>query len=284
MPEDHGVDPFKPTTSDAEDADAPSVTAPLDVAFHRLLAPLRRSLKKIQAQLGNRMPDAVKSIDEVNRPVEVDGADMHASNGKDGTTVALDRVEALHDKVDQLMTDFRLVAQELKSSQDRPEIEPTAVASPEPASADLDQWTEILLGRELCENRALAKLRHEFLHDVVSGGVAARALAGQLLLLQANGPDELPERFRFVGEAYYRWRPRTGSGDDPLETALARWLTGLAEAAGLRNSIQLVRIGDRFDSTRHAASGRGVEVNAVHGWIVLREGQKVYTKASVSLK
>jgi hypothetical protein len=65
---------------------------------------------------------------------------------------------------------------------------------------------------------------------------------------------------------------------------LADWLNELTEAAGLPNSIQLVRPGDRFDSNRHVARGRGVKIVAVHGWVVLRDNQRVYTKANVSVQ
>jgi LDH2 family malate/lactate/ureidoglycolate dehydrogenase len=122
------------------------------------------------------------------------------------------------------------------------------------------------------------------LDDVLSGNVAARALAGQLLLIQATDTNELPERLGSVGEAYYHWRPRASSAEDPFERSLADFLTRRAESAGLPNSIQLVRPGDRFDNSRHTANSRGIEIVAVHGWIVLRDNQKVYTKASVSLR
>lgn len=153
-------------------------------------------------------------------------------------------------------------------------------AAPSTTSEGLEA---ILLSPSLCENRALDADRARLASDVSSGDLAARGLAGQLLLVQAANSEELPERLKHVGEAYYRWRS-AGQGDDPFEQALADWLTQRAEAAGLKNSIQLVRVGDRFDSSRHTASGRGVEVAAVRGWIVLRDNNKVYTKADVVVK
>ena len=52
----------------------------------------------------------------------------------------------------------------------------------------------------------------------------------------------------------------------------------------MSNTIELVHPGERFDSTRHNASQRGVEITQVLGWIVLRDNGKVYTKASVAVK
>lgn len=162
-----------------------------------------------------------------------------------------------------------------------PTIAPAAPAS---LSSSNNAWEVAILGAELCGPTELAAQRHHLLHDLHAGHAAAQSLAGQLLLLHASSAEELPERLRHVGEAYYRWRPRTNTADDPLESALAAIVTGRAEGAGLRNSIQLVRPGDRFDSSRHVTNGRGLEVVAVHGWIVLRENHKVYTKASVSVR
>jgi len=206
---------------------------------------------------------------------------------------------AFHDRLDRLSAEFAAFRRDaialidLQAGLSRP-IAAAAGAAPAPASASLqaanerhdwhDLWQEIILGNELCGDLSLTPIRRRFLADIVSGNVSARALAGELLLLQATAVDELPEQFRHVGEAYYRWRPRLSNDDDPLEKALANWLTRRAETAGLRNSIQLVSPGDRFDSSRHSATTRGVEVVAVHGWVVLRDNQKVYTKASVTLQ
>ena len=52
----------------------------------------------------------------------------------------------------------------------------------------------------------------------------------------------------------------------------------------MSNTIELVHPGERFDSTRHNASKRGVEITQVLGWIVLRDNGKVYTKASVAVR
>jgi hypothetical protein len=158
-------------------------------------------------------------------------------------------------------------------------------SDPWPApNCDQYAWQEVVLGAELCADPRLADIRQRLLADILAGVAAARVLAGQLLLAQSAPLERMPEFIGQVGEAYYCWRPRELAGDDPLERALAAWLTRRAESLGLRNSIQLVRPGERFDGGRHAADGRGVAVVAVHGWIVLRDDNKVYTKASVSVK
>lgn len=150
-----------------------------------------------------------------------------------------------------------------------------------------DLWEKVFLGEELCADAELGALRRQLVANVVDGVATARALAGELLLVQTAAKDQVPEIFKHVGEAYYHWRPRLPPGcgeDDPLEKALANWLSRHARIMGLPNSIQLVRPGERFDASRHVSSGRGVEITDVHGWVVLRDNNKVYTKAAVSLR
>lgn len=167
-----------------------------------------------------------------------------------------------------------------------------AVAEPPPAPEVFwgerihpnEDWPRIVLGDELCDDAYLEAPRREFLADVTGGSQAARALAGQLMLIQAAPVEQLPELLRYVGEAFYRWRAGKTADDDPLEHAMVQWLNRLVAAAGLPNSIQRVRRGERFDSSRHSANGRGNEVVAVHGWVVLRDHSRVYTKAGVSVK
>ena len=89
---------------------------------------------------------------------------------------------------------------------------------------------------------------------------------------------------RDLGEAYYRWQPRTSEAETPWERALVAWLTGRLQDMRLGNRIELVRPGERFDASRHVASQRGVVVETVRGWVVLRGNGKVYTKASVTVK
>lgn len=76
----------------------------------------------------------------------------------------------------------------------------------------------------------------------------------------------------------------TAEPRDPLETSLARCLSRRAEELGLAHTIELVRLGDRYDPTRRNSPTRGMSVVGVHGWVVLRGPQRVYTKASVALE
>ena len=228
--------------------------SPLDDAFDRLIYPLRSSLIKIEERLNE------------------------AAEGREAASVmpaAID-LSPLEDRLIVLSGELAELRRELMERSDRD------TETPDDAGRS-ELWEEIILG-ELCAEPSVAAVRDEFLADVVSGVLAARALAGQLLLLQATIPDELPERFRHVGEAYYRWRPKTSRDPEPLERALAGWLKRRAEAAGLPNSIELVSPGDRFDSLRHAATTRGIQIVEVQGWIVLRDNQKVYTKATVTVQ
>ena len=87
-----------------------------------------------------------------------------------------------------------------------------------------------------------------------------------------------------IGEAFYRWQPKAQPGANRMEDALVAWLQRACEDAGIGNSIELVDPGERFDSSRHSADGRGVEIIEVRGWIVLRDNGKVYTKATVAVR
>jgi len=275
------------TTTEAppsESGKAAPQLQPLDYAFQTLLQPLRKSLARIENHLARTSATATETPASA---IEV------AAKPDDA---ALKQIGERLEKLSAELAAFRREAISLapaakaETKPDPPAAEVVASLVPDDWINESlgieahDAWEEILLGSELGNNPSLTAIRQTFLADVIGGVAEARALAGQLLLCQTSSVEEMPERFRHVGEAYYRWRPRTTTADDPLEQALADWLTRRAEDAGLRNSIQLVRPGDRFDSTRHAAATRGVEVVAVHGWVVLRDNQKVYTKASVTVQ
>jgi hypothetical protein len=109
-------------------------------------------------------------------------------------------------------------------------------------------------------------------------------LAGQLLIFQSSPAERLPQLLKDLGEAYYRWQPKTQPGANPMEESLAAWLQKTCEAAGIYNAIELVHPGERYDAARHHATTRGVEITEVHGWVVLRDNGKVYTKATVTVK
>jgi len=163
---------------------------------------------------------------------------------------------------------------------------------PEPAESDEPafgpasggDWERVMLGPALAENPDLMFQRQQLLRGVLDGDAAACSFAGQLLVFRSAPPEKMPALLKDIGEAYYRWEPKTTSEAGDMEQALSAWLQRACDDAGIANTIELVHPGERFDSTRHTAADRGVEITAVYGWIVLRDNGKVYTKASVAVK
>ena len=113
------------------------------------------------------------------------------------------------------------------------------------------------------------------------GNIVDRVAAENRIVI---GLDKMPPLLKDIGEAYYRWQPKSRPGSDRMEEALVAWLKETMQDAGIANTIEVVQPGERFDSTRHTASTRGVEITEVHGWVVLRDNGKVYTKASVAVR
>ncbi len=150
--------------------------------------------------------------------------------------------------------------------------------------AGLGDWQEALLGSELAHNPALNADRNRLLGGIHAGDPAACGLVGSLLQFRAAAADKMPPLLKDIGEAFYRWQPKTSSKSSELEKALVAWIVRACEQAGMANTIELVSPGERFDSLRHNAPRPGVEITQVLGWIVLRDNGKVYTKASVAVK
>lgn len=145
-------------------------------------------------------------------------------------------------------------------------------------------WERVILGPDLTATSALAVERQSLVDGILRGDPGACSLGGQLLVFQSSPAERLPQLLKDIGEAYYHWQPKRRPGTTPLEEALAQWLQRRCEEAGLANTIELVHPGERFDVSRHHAVSRGVEITEVHGWIVLRDNGKVYTKAMVSVR
>jgi hypothetical protein len=160
----------------------------------------------------------------------------------------------------------------------------SALASSEAGEVSLADWEQAVLGRDMAAHPSLGFQRHQLLSGVLEGNAAACALAGQLLVFRSAPAERLAPLLKDIGEAYYRWQPKTRPGASPFEESLAGWLQRTCEAAGLHNTIELVHPGERFDATRHNATSRGVEITEVLGWIVLRDNGKVYTKANVAVR
>lgn len=153
-----------------------------------------------------------------------------------------------------------------------------------PLSVSCDELELAILGPELAGNPRLESDRQQLVTGFLSGQAAARTLVGWLLVFQASSHGKWPGLLRDIGEAYYGWQPRTSGEAAPLENALVAWLHRLFRQAGLPHTIELTNPGERFDASRHHSTEPGVEVTEVRGWIVLRDTDKVFAKATVVVK
>lgn len=165
-----------------------------------------------------------------------------------------------------------------------PPPEPEAPADWPQVSGSVLDWQQVFWGSDLIHNSALDFQRMQLCSQVQHGDAAACGLAGTLLVFQSASTERMPQVLKELGEAFYRWQPKTHGGATPLELAMVRWLQSRLDAAGAPNTIELVNPGERFDAARHHAATRGVEVTEVWGWVVLRDNGKVYTKASVCVR
>ncbi len=147
-----------------------------------------------------------------------------------------------------------------------------------------DQLMKIILGQDLCAIGSLSVYRDELLDGFLRGDRASAGLIGAMIEFQSSTPERMPRLLQDIGEAYYRWHPKRGQGADPFERALAQNVCALCEANGIKNTIELVETGQRFDSGRHNSNSRGVEITEVKGWVVLRDNGKVYTRAAVEVQ
>jgi hypothetical protein len=162
--------------------------------------------------------------------------------------------------------------------------EPEEVEQTAPSFATPGGLEAAVCGESLAADAGLAPARNELISGFLDGDRSAMGLAGQLLLFQSAPAERMPHLLKDVGEAYYRWRPQAAHAADPFQHAMMNWLAQKCEQGGSANRIELVRPGDRYDAARHHAKTRGLEVTNVHGWVVLRDNGKVYTKAAVTVK
>lgn len=161
-------------------------------------------------------------------------------------------------------------------------VAPIVATPPAPEPVD---WMSALLGPILCEDPQLDDSIHWIEQNILEGNLHALSLVGHLLVFRCAPSDRKPSLLKDVGEAYYRCFPKTRDLSNPFEDALIAWLKQHCEAADLRNSIELVHPGERFDAARHSPVERGgVEIAEVLGWVVLRDGGKVFSKASVQTR
>jgi hypothetical protein len=146
-------------------------------------------------------------------------------------------------------------------------------------------WRMAIFGTLLMNDVQLTAQMDTLCDRIQAGDAAAALLAGQLMIFRNTVPERRPQLLKDVGEAFYRCFPKTEEGDDLFEQKIAEDLERMCDQAGFPNTIELVQPGQRFDSTRHMTDDRGgVEITQVHGWVVMRNQEKVYTKASVSAR
>ncbi len=189
---------------------------------------------------------------------------------------------ALADGIRQLQQRLDAGLQELadRLRMDEPD-EPDESAAGPAANAN---WQRAILGAELAEKPGLDSQRLRLLDGTLAGDPDACSLVGQLLIFRSAAADKMPPLLKDLGEAFYRWQPKTRAAADPMEEALVDWLRRTLQEAGIPNTIELVHPGERFDAARHTAAARGVEITEARGWIVLRDNGKVYTKAQVAVR
>jgi len=252
-------------------------------------------LKQLIAALG-RVGELVAAANEriLAGLAQRESQGASAGGGTADSAVLQEKIEALQRRFDALTGGVGDVAQAVGRLQEQLDrgmehlaevLGPrSAPESSEAGEVSLADWEQAVLGRDMAAHPALAFQRHQLLSGVLEGDAAACALAGQLLVFRSAPAERLPQLLKDLGEAYYRWQPKTRPGNSPFEESLAGWLQRTCEAAGLHNTIELVHPGERFDATRHNATSRGVEITEVLGWIVLRDNGKVYTKANVAVR
>ena len=146
-------------------------------------------------------------------------------------------------------------------------------------------WQVAILGPELTADPSLENYRRHLLEGVITGNEGARTFAGQLLVFRSARTDALPQMLKLLGEAFYTWLPKSTQDHNPMEQALVQWVNDYCYNAGIGNTIEVITPGERFDTQRHTPTNRsgGVEIQVVRGWVVVREGGRVYTKATVDV-
>ncbi len=241
----------------------------------KLLAPLQEKLDEISQTLRLIVQAAGNS----------DAGGSGSGKADDGSAKELlaavsqqraDFADGLRRLQENVASDLNQLAEQL-TARDEEEAAPPEDTSP--------QWEEAVFGEQLMANTALDGHRRMLIERVRIGDPGACSLAGQLLIYRSAPPERLPQLLKDLGEAYYRWHPKTSPSTDVFEEALVEWVRKHNDAAGVPNTVELVHPGQRFDSGRHTATSRGgVEITEVHGWIVLRDNGKVFFKASVTAR
>ncbi len=156
---------------------------------------------------------------------------------------------------------------------------------PPPEAAPISgDWQEAILGRDLAEYPGLDRQRQRLLSGFLQGEPAACALVGQLLVFRSSPAEKMPTLLKDIGEAYYRWNPRTAAGPTKWKTPWSPGSSGPANrpACPTRSSWSIrASVSIPCGTTPPNGASR---ITQVFGWIVLRDNGKVYTKASVAVK
>jgi len=240
------------------------------------------------AALSEKLAALAEKLDQVD-------AKLKSASGQGGAEAAEDVVSATLIQIrDGVNRQFAALAEGVQQLQQRldaglqrltEQLRPQEPEQPNTTGPSFgSDWQAALLGSELAEYPGLDFQRQQLLDGVLRGNADACALVGQLLVFRSAMTDKMPPLLKDIGEAYYRWQPKTHPGSNPMEEALVAWLGETMQDAGISNRIELVDPGQRFDSTRHNAPAPGVEITEVRGWIVLRDNGRVYTKAGVVVK
>jgi len=257
--------------SPADDQERASAADSLDKAFKSILGPIEQQINAIAVRLNGSQDGkaggdgSVPTADSIS---ELQTQQSFIFNALDDLSGKVDRV--------------------LEYTAPPPEPEPQVaeaevVEEPAPAATH-ERWGRVILGEELNSNESVSDARQKLLDDALEGSENAVSLAARLMLVRTATPADLPPLLKELGEAYYRWRPKTTDTPDKMEEVLVAWLHDRISAAGLRNRIEVVRVGDQYDTSRHLSSQRGIEVSEVSGWVVLRDNGRTLSKAKVSLK
>lgn len=268
---------------DAKAAFRPEEEKQTTTQFEKISGVLRSMQGELEqiSELLWKMHEDGRGTDGVDLPALLEEiSTKHATVIRDvGDTVIQE-----HDGLARALEDVRHeILTRMDKLQESIQVEPSQDQSASTAGG-IEQWARVLLSDELYEDHRLVNIWQKLVDGVLSRDAKAQMLVANLMLVQSASSSDILKLLKDVGETYYRWRPKRSAGEDPMEQALIEWLNKRITAVGLRNVLELVNPGDRFDPKRHISSERGVEIADVMGFVVLRDNGKVLTRASVSVK
>ena len=191
---------------------------------------------------------------------------------------------------------LKISAADLEDADDEPAeapVPPQVPVPPMPPAAppvavapglDFSELERAFLGPELAANGAISSERQQLTDGLLRGQPEAKYFVGLWLMFQSAATEKKALLLKDLGEAFYRWTATLPNGAETLEGVFVPQVQLVCEQAGLQNTLELVRVGQRFDNARHTSFSRGVEVVQVKGWVVLRSNGSVYAKALVDVR